>query len=217
MKVLIAEDDLVSRRILDANLTRWGYEVISVEDGKKAWEVLRSADSPLAGYREVLEPRLVVLDWMMPGTDGVEICRKLREREGSRYVYIILLTAKARKEDVRAGLEAGADDYLTKPYDPEELRCRIGTGDRILTLKSALEERLRDLEKALAHVKQLQGLLPICMYCKKIRDARDTWHRLETYIQDHSEAMFSHSLCAECLQKHFPEQAADISGGGAAS
>ena len=192
MKILVAEDEPVSRRLLEATLVSSGYDVASVSDGAYAWDLLQRE-------RDI---RLAVLDWMMPEMDGIEVCRQLRQRTGD-YVYIILLTAKDRKEDVVAGLEAGADDYITKPCDPQELHSRIRAGERIVNLKSGLEQKVSELEEALAHVKRLQGLLPICMHCKKIRDDKDTWHRLENYIQEHSEAMFTHSLCQECLETHY--------------
>jgi len=196
MKVLIAEDDQVSRRLLQATLGRLGYEVVTTENGAQAWEALQQPDAP----------RLAILDWMMPELDGVDVCRNVRGRKDVPYVYIILLTARGQKKDVVTGLEAGADDYLIKPFDPQELRSRITVGERILGLEAALEKKVVELQEALTHVKQLQGLLPICMHCKKIRDDTDTWHRMENYIQEHSDAMFTHSLCEECLSKHYPEQ-----------
>ncbi|MFH1731762.1 MAG: response regulator [Planctomycetota bacterium] len=195
MKVLIAEDDQVSRRLLQATLGRLGYEVITTENGAQAWDALQKPDAP----------RLAILDWMMPELDGVDVCRYVRGREDVPYVYIILLTARGQKKDVVTGLEAGADDYLIKPFDPQELRSRITVGERILKLEAALEAKVLELKEALTHVKQLQGLLPICMHCKKIRDDGDTWHRMENYIQEHSGAMFTHSLCEECLDKHYPD------------
>ena len=194
MRILIAEDDSTSRRLLEASLARAGYDVVSASDGDEAWERLHEKDAP----------RLALLDWMMPGTDGIEIVTRLRRESRPSYVYLVLVTTKTRTEDIIRGLEAGADDYLTKPYDPQELRCRIKSGERILRLEEELATKVSELEEALSHVKQLQGLLPICMFCKKIRDDSDTWHRLETYIQDNSEALFSHSLCEECRREHYP-------------
>lgn len=194
MRILIAEDDATSRRLLEASLARDGYDVVSASDGDEAWERLHEKDAP----------RLALLDWMMPGTDGIEIVTRLRRERRPSYVYLVLVTTKTRTEDIIRGLEAGADDYLTKPYDPQELRCRIKSGERILRLEEELATKVSELEEALSHVKQLQGLLPICMFCKKIRDDSDTWHRLETYIQDNSDALFSHSLCEECRREHYP-------------
>jgi two-component system cell cycle response regulator len=136
VKVLIAEDDMVSRRLLEATLTRWGYEVVTTRDGGEAWQVLQGPDSPV----------LAILDWMMPGMDGVEVCRKVRQRGHEPYIYLLLLTTKGLKEDVIAGLDAGADDYVTKPFDPHELQVRLRTATRIVTLQTELieaRERLR--------------------------------------------------------------------------
>ncbi len=193
-QILIAEDDAPSRRLIEASLTRAGYEVVTTATGDEALGILDTPDPP----------RLVILDWLMPGRDGIDICRDIRSWETSAYIYVMLVTTKTSAEDVVRGLEAGADDYLTKPYDPQELRCRVANGMRILALQSALSSKINELEQALAHVQHLQGLLPICMYCKMIRDDKDTWHRLETYIERNSDAMFSHSLCENCRAEHYP-------------
>jgi len=197
MRILVAEDDATSRRLLEVSLAREGYQVVCATTGDEAWDRLHQSDAP----------RLALLDWMMPGMDGIEICRQLRREPRSSYVYLLPLTTKTRTEDIIRGLEAGADDYLTKPYDQKELRCRIKSGERILRLEEALAAKVSELSEALSHVKQLQGLLPICMFCKKIRDDSDTWHRLETYIERNSEALFSHSLCEECRREHYPAHA----------
>jgi DNA-binding response OmpR family regulator len=146
---------------------------------------------------------------MMPGLDGSEVCRRLRERDWGPYTYIILLTAKDRKEDVVAGLDTGADDYVTKPFNPQELRSRIRAGKRILDLEIAYRDKVREAQEAMSHVRQLQGLLPICMHCRKVRDDGDTWRRLESYVEAHTGTSFSHSLCGECLKEHYPEAAAE--------
>ena len=137
MKVLIAEDDSISRRMLEAFLVKWGYEVMVATEGEEAWGILQGNDAP----------RLAILDWMMPGRDGIDICRSLRQRKGRAYIYIILLTARGQKEDIVEGLEAGADDYVTKPFDPYELRARLRAGRRIVELQEQLlqaREALRD-------------------------------------------------------------------------
>lgn len=128
MKILIADDESVSRRMLQALLVKWGYEVLSVEDGDAAWEKLKSADAP----------RIALLDWMMPGRNGVEVCRALRKLRPEPYTYVLLLTAKDAKESVVEGLESGADDYLTKPFNPRELKARIRVGLRLLELEDNL-------------------------------------------------------------------------------
>jgi DNA-binding response OmpR family regulator len=146
-------------------------------------------------------PSLAVLDWMMPGMDGAEVCRRARSLGADRLLYIILLTAKGRKEDIVQGLTAGADDYVIKPFDRSELKARINVGERILRLQAELAARVKELELALANVKLLQGLLPICCYCKKIRNDQNYWQQVDTYISDHSEAQFTHGICPECRDK----------------
>ena len=188
MKILIAEDDPVSRLLLEATLKQWGYEVVVAADGCEALAALQGADPPA----------LAILDWMMPGMDGVEVTRAARETPAITPTYIILLTAKTEKKDIVAALEAGADDYLSKPFDREELGARVWAGLRIVSLQTNLVDRVQELEAALANVKQLQGMLPICSYCKKIRDDQNYWQKVENYIGDHSEAIFSHSVCPEC-------------------
>jgi diguanylate cyclase (GGDEF)-like protein len=136
VKILVAEDDPVSRRLLEVTLSKWGYEVVTCADGQAAWDVLKAPDAP----------QLVILDWMMPRLDGLQVCKNVRnpdERSAEPYVYIILLTAKSQKTDMVTGLEAGADDYLTKPFDAQELRMRLRAGRRILDL---LDELVRARE-----------------------------------------------------------------------
>jgi PAS domain S-box-containing protein len=130
MKVLVADDDPVSRRVLEASLVRWGYDAAVACDGAEAWQILQEEDAP----------RLAILDWMMPGMDGVAVCQKVRARTDAPYVYIILLTSKDRKEDIIEGLDAGADDYLTKPFDPRELQVHLRAGRRILDLEAELRQ-----------------------------------------------------------------------------
>jgi DNA-binding response OmpR family regulator len=188
---LIAEDDAVSRRLLEATLAKWGYEVVVTTDGLQALEVLSQPDAP----------SLAILDWMMPGLDGAQVCLKARELAGERLLYMILLTAKGRKEDIVEGLTAGADDYVIKPFDRSELKARINAGERILRLQAELASRVKELELALTNVKLLQGLLPICCYCKKIRDDKNYWQQVDTYVADHSEAQFTHGICPDCRDK----------------
>lgn len=191
MRILIAEDDIVSRRLLGSALTKWGYDVLSCSDGAEANQMLQRDDAP----------RLAILDWMMPGIDGVRVCQEVRQRPQRKPIYIILLTARGRSEDIVAGLEAGADDYVTKPFYPEELQARLQAGLRIVDLQSSLADRVWELESALSRLKHLQGLLPICSYCKKVRDDKNYWLQIESYVSEHSEAQFSHSPCPNCLEK----------------
>ena len=200
MKILIAEDDLISRRMLEAVLTKWNYEVVAASDGLQAWNALQTENPP----------PLAILDWMMPGMNGVEFCRKLRQTQTHTPTYVILLTSKRQQEDVIEGLEAGANDYIRKPFDRGELRARIQVGERVVELQLALADRVRVLEEALDKIKTLHGLLPICSYCKKIRNDQNYWQQLETYIGQHSGAEFSHGICPECIEKYIKPQLASL-------
>jgi DNA-binding response OmpR family regulator len=191
VKVLVADDEAVFRRLLRAALVPAGYELVEVADGVAAWEVMAAEEAPT----------LAVLDWVMPGLDGVEVCRRVRERQATVAPYLILLTAKDRTEDVVAGLEAGADDHIAKPFAPAELRARVAVGARVVTLQQSLAERVRALEEALAQVKALQGLLPMCAWCKKIRNDQNYWQQVETYIAERSDARFTHSICPDCRER----------------
>ena len=141
LRVLVAEDDRVSRAILKLNLEKWGYEVVVCTDGLQAWNELQKPDAP----------RMAILDWMMPGMDGIQVCQAVRERSEQPYVYVLLLTAKSLKEDLLTGLNAGADDYLTKPMDPHELELRLRAGRRILDLQSELIAAREDLHIQATH------------------------------------------------------------------
>jgi phosphoserine phosphatase RsbU/P len=190
MRVLIAEDDPVSRRVLSATLAKWGYEVVVTVDGSQA----------LAALGQPEAPALAVLDWMMPGLDGVEVVRRVRAAKGSGTPYCILLTAKGAREDLVAGLEAGADDYIVKPFDREELRARVRVGARMVEMQQALAVRVLELEQALGQVTQLQRLLPICSYCKRVRDDQNYWQEVEAYVGRHAGLQFSHGICPSCWE-----------------
>lgn len=176
MKILIAEDDAVSRLILEKTLANWGHAAVAAETGSKAWALYRAG-----------EFRLVISDWMMPELDGLELCRKIRSLDRKDYTYVILLTAKTDKSSYLEGMEAGADDYLTKPFDAEELRVRLRVAERILTLQ--------------ADVETLRGIIPICAWCSKIRDDDKLWQSAEAYLRKHAEVDFSHSICPECRER----------------
>src|SRR5207248_8768694 len=134
--------------------------VVTAEDGEAALAILERDDSPA----------LAIIDWMMPKLDGLEVCTRVRQQMNRPYIYLVLLTAKSLKEEIATGLEAGADDYVIKPFDPDELRARLKVGQRVVELERQLAKRVTDLVQALADVKKLRRLLPICMYCKSVRD-----------------------------------------------
>lgn len=181
MKILIAEDDRVSRIVLSEHLRKSGHEVSAVENGQLAWDLCSAKPIPV-----------LISDWMMPVMDGLELCRRIRAGKSTSYTYIILLTALSGKAKYLEGMEAGADDFVVKPFDADELQARLRAAERILALQQ--------------EVRQLRGLLPICSYCKKIRDDRNIWTQMEQYVTEHSGALFSHSLCPECYDKEMKPQ-----------
>lgn len=193
MKILIAEDDPISRKLLATNLANWGHDVIATSDGREAGEKLTTTP----------DIHMAILDWMMPHRDGLDVCSEAKQKRDGNFIYVIMLTAKAQKDNIVTALEAGADDYVTKPFDAAELRSRVRAGERIVNLESRLTQKIGELEDALAHVKQLQGIIPICAWCKKIRNDQDFWSSVEDYIGEHSQAEFSHSICPSCREEHF--------------
>lgn len=175
MQILVVEDDRDARELLETMLRVDGYEVTSAADGDEAWSKFEAN-----GFS------IVVSDWLMPGTDGLELCRRIRRAETSRYTYIILLTALHGKSNYLEAMRAGVDDFMSKPYDPDELRARLLVAQRIVGLQD--------------RVKRLEGILPTCMYCKRIHDESNAWVKIEDYISRHTEASFSHGVCPECYR-----------------
>lgn len=174
MKILAVEDDPVASAVLARTLEKLGHEVVTVADGCAALEAL--ARDPV---------RVVVSDWEMPGLDGLELCRRVRGRAGSDYVYFILLTGKLPSENnQREAIEAGVDDFLRKPLVTQEIWMRLHVAERILRYAT--------------QVRQLEAFLPICGYCKKIRDDKNYWQQIESYINARTGTDFSHSVCPDC-------------------
>jgi CheY-like chemotaxis protein len=191
VRILVAEDEELTRALLEETLSGWGYQVAAVGDGVQAWEQLRQPEAP----------PLALLDWEMPGLTGLQVCRNIRAVPTLQPPYLILVTARDSPEDLVEGLRGGANDYLTKPFYEPELAARLQVAQRTLELQGHLAQRVKELEDALAHVKQLRGLLPICAWCKKIRNDQNYWQRVEDYISQRTDASFTHGMCPECFAR----------------
>jgi DNA-binding response OmpR family regulator len=177
MKVLAVEDDNASRSILCRALERLGHEVIEARDGEEAWTAWLAE-----------KPRVAVSDWQMPKLDGLRLCRRLRAQEGQDYLYFILLTsAGASADNRRAAADAGVDDFLVKPIDVSNLWMRLRVAERIL--------------RYTRQVLRLEEMMPMCSYCKKIRDDRNYWQQIESYINERTGTEISHSVCPDCYQR----------------
>jgi sigma-B regulation protein RsbU (phosphoserine phosphatase) len=181
MKILTADDDEGARTTLTRTLQALGHEVVATNDGHEAWSQYRLHNFTL-----------VISDWMMPGLDGIELTKLVRQENRPKYTYIIMLTSMEGKGHYLEGMEAGADDFINKPFDKDTLAARLRVAGRILSLQ--------------AEVRQLEGLLPICAYCKKIKDDEQQWQHLESYISRRTEANFSHGVCPDCYTKHMVPQ-----------
>jgi phosphoserine phosphatase RsbU/P len=190
MIVLVADDLDVNRKLLRTLLTADGYDVIEASNGVDAYNILQGATGPILG----------LIDWEMPEMEGIEVCRRTRALPDAPPIYLILLTVRDSKQDIVAGLNGGANDYITKPFDKTELLARVSIGKQMVQLQQTLTERVAELRDALVSVKQLGGLLPICSYCKKIRDDQNYWQQVESYVGEHSHARFSHSICPQCYE-----------------
>jgi sigma-B regulation protein RsbU (phosphoserine phosphatase) len=199
MKIMVAENDPISRRLFEATLLKCGYEVAVARDGLQAWEMLQSSYAP----------RLALIDRMMQGLDGLELCRKARGFLSNLPPYIILVTTRDRREDIVEGFQNGADDYLLKPFDPEELKARIRAAERIIELQRLLAKRQLELESALARNKRFHRLIPICVYCGRMKDGRDYWREVEAFVSSHSDSRISRGVCPECDAKVLAEKAQD--------
>jgi len=195
LHVLVADDEVVSRTVVGAMLRKAGYVVTQAVDGENAWQQLSGNDPPA----------IALLDWMMPGLDGPQVIQRLRA-SSQRPTYVILLTSRDSSADVVTGLKAGADDYVTKPANEDELIARVNVGARVVQLQTALADRVKSLEDALANVRALQTLLPMCAYCKAVRNDQNYWEKVETYFHEHSGVQFSHSYCPSCYERFVKPQ-----------
>jgi len=200
MKLLLADDDPIYCRVMQKSLAA-DFEVVVASNGRDAWQALMQPTAP----------KIAVLNWIMPHTDGVELCHKIRGTEGTVRVYVLLVTAKSRLQEIISGFKAGADDYIVKPFHPSELRARVLVGSRIVALQDELADRIEKLQDALAHVHTLRRLLPICSYCKRIRDDQDYWEQVDAYLRKHSDLEFTHSICPTCYEKYWKSELSSVS------
>jgi DNA-binding response OmpR family regulator len=191
VRILLVDDDLLTVEILAALLRAEGHEIVVARDGEAAWARFQA---------EPIE--CVVTDWMMPGLSGVELARRIRTAPDRSWAYVAMVSGRTESADVVEGLRAGADDFLPKPYDRDVLRARIHVAERVLALERRLRDRVHELEQALSEVRTLRGLLPICMYCHKVRDDADAWLALEHYLTEHASTQFSHGVCPACYREH---------------
>ncbi|MFH1763885.1 MAG: response regulator transcription factor [Gemmatimonadota bacterium] len=205
MKILIAEDDPTSTAMLGTILRQLGHEVVATDNGEEALHLMGGSEPP----------EMALLDWEMPGFEGPEVCEALRARGGGHRPYLIMLTARRGGQDLVEAFDAGADDFVTKPFAVSELRARIHAGAQVLKLQRQLADKIEELQSALSRVRSLEGILPICMHCKRIRDSGNYWQQVEVYMAAHSGARFTHGLCEECLAEHYPEDpTTDLRGAG---
>jgi phosphoserine phosphatase RsbU/P len=186
VSVLIVDDDPVSSARLSALVRAGGYQVSMAPNGRDAWSTLQNNALPI-----------VISDWYMPEMDGIELCRLIRAAHFPHYTYFILVTAHGGKQQYLTGMEAGADDFITKPADPDELLARLKVAERILGLH-------RDL-------RTLEGLLSICSYCRKIQEG-ESWGSLERYVEKRSHAHFSHGICPDCYSRVFEPSLGPLEG-----
>lgn len=190
MKVLAVDDDRVTLLTLQKLLTKFGYETLTATNGTDALKLFLDH-----------RPQILITDWMMPEMEGPTVVKTIRAFAESEYTYIIMITSRQDKDDMMAGMLAGVDEFLTKPIDPDQLRARLRVGKRIMLLQDSLAKRVRELEQEKQHVKMLQGFLPICAYCKKIRDDENLWSQIEEYVSEHQDnVQFSHSICPDCYE-----------------
>jgi len=192
--ILIVDDTPENLSLLRQMLAEQNYRVRAAINGELA---LKSVSlSP---------PDLILLDIRMPGMDGYEVCNRLKSEDKTHDVPVIFISALDGLEDKMKAFTLGGVDYITKPFQAEEVLARVKTHLMLRRLQQSLENKNADLQKALDEIKILQGIIPICSGCKKIRDDKGFWNQVETYISQHSEAKFSHGICPTCAKKIYPE------------
>ena len=214
MSILVVDDSEDGRRLLVQMLLHSGYsEVVSATSAEDAFDLLGLEGGDFeanAGNIDAMDIDLILMDIIMPGVNGIDACRRIKSSPAYADVPVIMVTGTEEVDILERAFLAGASDYITKPLRSPELLARVAS---VLALKKEIDKRkikelelLRkndELEKALKEIKVLQGLIPICSYCKKIRDDAGLWQQMESYITKHSEASFTHGICEPCAKKHF--------------
>jgi DNA-binding response OmpR family regulator len=191
--LLVVDDEPSNLQLLGSLLSNeFGCDICFATSGRETLE-----------FFESVQPDLVLLDVNMPGMDGYEVCRAIRATEGCREIPVIFLTAQGEKADIIRGFEAGGADYVVKPFEMQELLARVRTHLELKLSRDELKRQKDELEAAINRIRRLEGVLPICCHCKKIRNEENLWEQLEVYIADHSEALFSHGICPDCKEKHY--------------
>lgn len=192
MKILIAEDEFTTRMMVQVCLENWGYRVESVTNGNDAWAALQKPDAP----------HIAILDWEMPELDGVEVCRRVKELDAINPPYILLLTSRDSKTDIVKGFDAGADDYMTKPFNDNELRARVRVAERLVRTQSSLSESVAELKEALNQVEMLENGVEACHECQKIFSPYDgEWQGLGDILENGVDPRFIANTCPGCLKK----------------
>jgi len=201
MSILVVDDSPETRSALQLILEGAGYrQVLLAESAHEAFQRLSLAHASAPAN----DIEVILMDIMMPDMDGVEACRRIKGDRRYRDLPILMVTAMKAGAFLETAFAAGAVDYVTKPINRLELLTRIGSALKLKREMDQRKAREEMLEQALQEIKVLRGILPICARCKKIRDEQGQWHSVESYIKDHTEADFSHLICPECLDKHFP-------------
>jgi phosphoserine phosphatase RsbU/P len=189
VKILIAEDEFTTRMMVQVCLETWGYRVESVTNGNDAWAALQKPDAP----------HIAILDWEMPELNGVEVCRRVKEMDIVATPYILLLTCRDSKTDIVKGFDAGADDYMTKPFNDNELRARVRVAERLVRTQSSLSESVAELKEALNQVEMLENSIEVCRACRKIFSPYDRgWHLFHDVIENGADPRFIVKSCPSC-------------------
>jgi sigma-B regulation protein RsbU (phosphoserine phosphatase) len=192
VKILIAEDEFTTRMMVQVCLENWGYRVESVTNGNDAWAALQKPDAA----------HIAILDWEMPELDGVEVCRRVKEMDSVNPPYILLLTSRDSTPDIVKGFDAGADDYMTKPFNDNELRARVRVAERLVRTQSSLSESVIELKAALNQVEMLENGVEVCRQCQKIFSPYDReWHGFRDILENGADPRFIVNTCPECVKK----------------